>query len=70
MRWLLGGLFALAATAALAQFNRCGPGFCPGGVAPGFKQPGGTVTPLTNLRITNTGDFRITNTADNRAVFP
>ncbi len=25
---------------------------------------------LTNLRITNTGDFRVTNTGDNRAVFP
>lgn len=31
----------------------------------------GPVTPvLTNLRITNTGDFRITNTTDNRAVSP
>jgi len=30
----------------------------------------GAVVPLTNLRITNTGDFRITNTADNRAVAP
>lgn len=30
----------------------------------------GSVGPLTNLRITNTGDFRVTNTGDNRAVFP
>lgn len=26
--------------------------------------------PLTNLRITDTGDFRVTNTGDNRAVSP
>ena len=29
-----------------------------------------SVTPLGNLRITNTGDFRTTNTSDNRAISP
>jgi hypothetical protein len=36
----------------------------------GQADSNGTAPPLTNLRITNTGDFRITNTGDNRAVFP
>lgn len=31
---------------------------------------GGTPVVLTNLRITNTGDFRVINTGDNRAVSP
>lgn len=58
----------VVAGSAWAQFNGCPPGFCPsvfGG--------GGKITPpppLTNLRITDTGDFRITNTSNNRAVFP
>lgn len=39
----------------------------------GAPSKAGSVTPpppLTNLRITNTGDFRVTNTGDNRAVSP
>lgn len=53
----------VAARGAYAQF--CGgPGFCTSGGG------GGGPPVLTNLRITNTGDFRVTNTGDNRAVFP
>lgn len=65
-------IFALASAAAYAQFNKCGPGFCPGGIfsGGGISAPGGGVAPLTNLRITNTGDFRVTGTGDNRAVSP
>lgn len=33
---------------AWAQFNRCGPGFCPGGVfGPAFRPPGSSVPPQT-----------------------
>lgn len=64
-------LAALIGSAAFAQFNKCGRGICPGGItAPGFRTPGGGVAPLSNLRITDTGDFRITNVPDNRAVSP
>lgn len=36
----------------------------------GKVQSAAPAPPLTNLRITSTGDFRVTNTGDNRAVFP
>jgi hypothetical protein len=70
LRIALALALTVAAGAAYAQFNRCGNGFCPGSMfGDGFRPPGGSIA-LTNLRITNTGDFRITNTTDNRAVSP
>lgn len=71
LRIIIAAALVLASAGAFAQFNKCGRGFCPGGFGgPGFSGPGGGVAPLTNLRITNTGDFRITSTGDNRAVSP
>lgn len=40
------------------------------GFTDGINNHAVPVVPLTNLRITNTGDFRITNTGNNRVVFP
>lgn len=40
------------------------------GQGPMISPGGGGIVPLTNLRITNTGDFRVTNVPDNRAVAP
>ncbi len=56
----LGAAHALGIGKLGFQFGRVG--------APGGKVP--AVVPLTNLRITNTGDFRVTSTGDNRAISP
>lgn len=39
-------LALLIGGAALAQFNKCGRGFCPNGITgPGFPSGGGSITP-------------------------
>lgn len=64
-------LLAAASTAAYAQFNKCGRGFCPGGInGPGVTTPGGSIPATTNFRVTNTGDFRVTSTGDSRVISP
>lgn len=66
-------IIALLIAASIARSDGI---YNPGGRGVGFTDGvnnGGAAVappPLTNLRITNTGDFRITNTGDNRAVFP
>lgn len=61
---MLLGTLAAAHAFSLGLGNRFGH---LGAVGNGSGTP---TPPLTNLRITNTGDFRITNTGDNRAVSP
>lgn len=71
MRTILVLILLVLSVGAYAQFNKCGHGFCPNSLGGhGFVAVGGGVAPLTNLRITNTGDFRITSSGDNRAVSP
>lgn len=70
VRIIIAAALMLISAGAYAQFNKCGFGFCPGTFGNGFPPSGGGIPPLTNLRITNTGDFRITSTGDNRAVTP
>lgn len=71
MRALIVVALLVMASAAYAQFNRCGAGFCPGSImGSGFSGGSAPVVPLTNLRITDTGDFRITSAGDNRAISP
>lgn len=40
-------IFVLISAAAYAQFNKCGPGFCPGSIfsGSGFSAPAGSITP-------------------------
>lgn len=61
---LLAGTLAAAHAFGLGEGNRFGR---LGVISKGTGTP---APPLTNLRITNTGDFRVTNTGDNRAVSP
>lgn len=65
-------LIASVATSAAFAFGlgKEGTNFGRLGAISNKKKSGGGGGPLTNLRITNTGDFRVTNTADNRAVAP
>lgn len=69
MRWSLAIALVLTSIVAASAMGMGKLGFQFGRVgAPGGKAP--TVAPLTNLRITNTGDFRVTSTGDNRAISP
>lgn len=44
--------------AAYAQFNKCGSGFCPGGIfGPGFPPPGGSITPPVGCASTGIFDL-------------
>lgn len=64
-------LLVLCAGIYAAQAFGLGEGNRFGRLGAASKGGGGSpAPPLTNLRITNTGDFRITNTGDNRAVAP
>jgi len=57
--------------AAFAQFNKCGRGFCPGGIGgPGVTTPGGSIPFVANFRVTNTGDQRVTSAGDSRVISP
>ena len=51
LRIALAGALMLASVGAYAQFNKCGRGFCPGGInGPGVTTPGGSV-PLPTGKI-------------------
>lgn len=44
LRIALAGALMLASVGAYAQFNKCGRGFCPGGInGPGVTTPGGSI---------------------------
>lgn len=60
LRIALAGALMLASVGAYAQFNKCGRGFCPGGInGPGVTTPGGAITPPSGCA--STGVFDLNN---------
>ena len=57
-------LMLVASAGAYAQFNKCGRGFCPGGIfGPGFPAPsGGGTPPATNFILMIDNSSRILQT--------
>jgi hypothetical protein len=51
LRIALAGALMLASVGAYAQFNKCGRGFCPGGIfsGGGFSAPAGSITPSSSF---------------------
>jgi hypothetical protein len=60
LRIALAAALMLASVGAYAQFNKCGRGFCPGGInGPGVTTPGGSITPPVGCA--STGIFDLNN---------
>lgn len=72
LRILLAASLFLASAGAYAQFNRCGPGFCPQGVlVPGIAASGGGIVIVcVPGNATGVMDFSVcSNTAITSVVF-
>ena len=58
LRIALAGALTLASVGAYAQFNKCGRGFCPGGInGPGVTTPGGSIPAVPCVPGAATGEM-------------
>lgn len=58
LRIALAGALMLASVGAYAQFNKCGRGFCPGGInGPGVTTPGGSIPAVPCVPGAATGEM-------------